>query len=259
MRYRLPKGMRYSTLGEREDFYSDEFRLDKASKWLSRRCGHSVFAVIIGRHTKIYPRKFAQSYSKSILIDDYGTLQEVRNLILEFVPEAVYYDRNIYSKGSGSTRKILGQELAFDLDPENVTCPIHGSLKDKMRRRQGLSFCILEFKKIREKTLDLHERLSKMFNEVSVVYSGRGFHIHIFDAETLVWTRRQRRKLALQIKREGYPIDEWVTTGGMRLIRLPYSLHGMVSRIVLPVSIAQLERFDPLTSSIAVPRFLQKS
>jgi len=97
LRYRLPKGMRYSTLSERENFYSDEFRLDKASKWLSRRGGHSVFAVIIGRHTKIYPRKFAQSYSKSILIDDYSTLQEVRNLILEFTPEAVFTMTGTYT------------------------------------------------------------------------------------------------------------------------------------------------------------------
>jgi len=61
------------------------------------------------------------------------------------------------------------------------------------------------------------------------------------------------------MKNEGYPIDEWVTTGGMRLIRLPYSLHGMVSRVVVPLTIGQLERFDPLRSSICIPRFMREA
>jgi len=40
-----------------------------------------------------------------------------------------------------------------------------------------------------------------------------------------------------------YAIDEWVTSGEMRLIRLPYSLHGMVSRVVVPVPRGKLETF----------------
>ncbi|MEM1515053.1 MAG: hypothetical protein QXH24_03270 [Candidatus Bathyarchaeia archaeon] len=36
------------------------------------------------------------------------------------------------------------------------------------------------------------------------------------------------------------------TSGGMRLIRLPYSLHGMVSRIVMLISISELEGFNPI-------------
>jgi len=257
LRYSLPEGMRYSTLAERKRFYRDEFRLDRVAEWLRKRRGHNVFAVIIGRHTKLYPRKFSEDFSKTVIIDEYSNLEEVRSLLLEFQPESVYYDRNIYG-GKGS-RKVLGQELAFDLDPENLTCPIHGSFEDKVRRRQGLSFCTLEFKMIRERTVDLYERLAKLFSELSVVYSGRGFHIHVLDPETLVWPRRRRRRLALQMKREGYPIDEWVTTGGMRLIRLPYSLHGMVSRIVVPLSIRQLERFNPVKSRICLPRFLKKA
>jgi len=256
LRYNLPRGMRYSTLDERRSFYRNEFRLDKVSEWLGKRQGHTVLAVIVGRHTKIYPPEFSRDFSKTILIDEYIDLNEVKSLLLRFQPEAVYYDRTMYSSGERSGR-ILGQELAFDLDPENLRCPIHGSLKDKMARRQGLSFCMLEFRMIKEKTLQMHERLTELFSELSVVYSGRGFHIHILDPETSVWPRRERRRLALKMKNEGYPIDEWVTTGGMRLIRLPYSLHGMVSRVVVPLTIGQLERFDPLRSSICIPRFMR--
>jgi len=40
-----------------------------------------------------------------------------------------------------------------------------------------------------------------------------------------------------------YAVDEWVTSGEMRLIRLPNSLHGMVSRVVVPVPRGDLEDF----------------
>ncbi|MBS7650577.1 MAG: DNA primase [Candidatus Bathyarchaeia archaeon] len=257
MKYILPEGLRYSTLSERRNFYRDEFNLSKVSKWISRRVGHNIFAVIIGRHTKIYMKRFSRHFSKTIIIDDYRGLNDVRSLILKFLPESVYYDRNIYSRVGGQLR-VLGQELAFDLDPENIVCPIHGSLKDKMLRGQGLSFCALEFKMVRMKTVELYERLSSLFTDISAVYSGRGFHLHIFDPETLTWSFRERRRLASKIRREGYPIDEWVTAGGMRLIRLPYSLHGMVSRIVTPLTLRQLECFDPVKSRICIPKFIGK-
>ncbi|MEJ2241047.1 MAG: hypothetical protein P8Y18_02750 [Candidatus Bathyarchaeota archaeon] len=52
-------------------------------------------------------------------------------------------------------------------------------------------------------------------------------------------------------------IDKWVTSGSMRLIRLPYSLHGMVSRIVTPLKISELEDFDPLKDKRTIPKFLE--
>ncbi|MFB0515004.1 MAG: hypothetical protein ACETWG_00175, partial [Candidatus Neomarinimicrobiota bacterium] len=57
---------------------------------------------------------------------------------------------------------------------------------------------------------------------------------------------KKRKRFAEKLKREGFPIDEWVTSGGMRLIRLPYSLHGMVSRIVTPLDLSELGSFDPV-------------
>ncbi|MEM2936872.1 MAG: DNA primase, partial [Candidatus Bathyarchaeia archaeon] len=106
----------------------------------------------IGRHTKIFPRKYREDASTTI-IDEYESLEGVRAQILDFLPEAVYYDRNVY----GDKGKILGQELAFDLDPENLTCPIHGTLEEKMKRRQGLSFCELELRMVRDETAKLYK------------------------------------------------------------------------------------------------------
>lgn len=247
--------MRYSTLQERNQFYTHEFNLQRVSEWFGSWSGKAKFAVIIGRHTKIYPEKYKEDSSTTIIVDEYGGLEDVRGQILEFLPEAVYYDRNVYD-GSGAK---TGQELAFDLDPENITCPIHGTLADKMKRMQGLSFCELELDMVKQEAAHLYDFLAKRFSNVKAVYSGRGFHLHVLDQQAYMLSAQERADLALQVKREGLHIDEWVTSGEMRLIRLPYSLNGLVSRIVLPLTREELEKFDAIHDERALPRFLDKA
>ena len=103
-----------------------------------------------------------------------------------------------------------------------------------MKRGQGLSFCELELRMVKDKTISLYEELENHFSSLEIVYSGRGFHIHVFEERAYRMSYRERKSIAARLKRKGFPIDEWVTSGGMRLIRLPHSLHGMVSRIVIP-------------------------
>jgi DNA primase catalytic subunit len=252
-RYVVPEGMRYATLAERQLFYEKEFDLESVGRWLKPFAAyHIVFAIIMGRHTRIFRPEYAEDASTTILIEDYANLEDVRRNVLDFLPESVYYDRNLY----GVERKAMGQILAFDLDPENLTCPIHGTLEDKMKRHQGLSFCEIELKMVTEETVKLCERLRQLFSEVRIVYSGRGFHIHVFDRDSFNWSGRKRSELARKLKKEGFLIDEWVTTGGMRLIRLPYSLHGMVSRIALPLELNELPSFNPVTDRQCIPKFL---
>lgn len=255
LRYELPKGMQYATLSERRDFYKNEFDPAKLEEWFRNWSpeGTTKFAVIIGRHTRIFPKKFEEDASTTIIINEYKDFTDVKAQILDFLPESAYYDRNVYDK----KQRMTGQELAFDLDPENITCPIHGTLADKMNRRQGLAFCEIELNMVKQMAIRLYEELEKQFFFLRVVYSGRGFHIHVFDPEPFAWKRKQRKALALELKGKGYLIDEWVTTGGMRLIRLPFSLHGMVSRIVTPVNIKELDRFDPVTDERCLPKFLK--
>ena len=250
--YKFPKGMRYSTLKEREEFYRTEFDLDKVGNWFEKRDGKTIFAVIIGRHTKIFPEEYREDASTTILIDEYQDLRDVKKQILGFLPEAVYYDRNFYDEHG----KILGQEIAFDLDPENLTCPVHGTLSEKMKRHQGLGFCKIELNMVKRETVKLYGELENRFDEMRIVYSGRGFHIHVLDRGTISWSYRRKKELARELKKRGYLIDEWVTTGGMRLIRLPYSLHGMVSRIVLPLEPNEVLKFDPVNDARCIPRFV---
>jgi len=152
--------MRYSTLKEREEFYREEFDLSKVGEWFKNSMKNTVFAVIMGRHTRIFPPEYEEDASTTILIDEYENLDDVKKQILEFLPESVYYDRNIYDRKG----EVLGQEIALDIDPENIACPIHGTLEDKMKRRQGLSFCEIELKMAKEETARLYEEIGKSFS-----------------------------------------------------------------------------------------------
>ena len=252
VQYHLPVGMRYATLEERKQFYTSEFNILNIDQWFNDRIRKTKFAVIMGRHTKIFLEKYKEDAATTIIIDEYKNLEDLRQQILEFLPEAVYYDRSIYDKFDRKT----GQELAFDLDPENITCPIHGTLADKMKRMQGLSFCELELEMVRQEAIGLYEFLQNRFSEVKAVYSGRGFHLHVLDLQVYQMNTQQREELAQQVKSAGFHIDEWVTSGEMRLIRLPWSLNGLVSRIVLPITKKELECFDAVHDERCLPKFL---
>ncbi len=267
MKFIMPEGMRYSTLSERHAFYEGELQLKKLSDWIApRKAKDIVYACIIGRNTGIYPKKYSKISSDTILFKDLVNYSELRNSLIEYLPEGAYYDRNLYRdrlKCAGCKelsrcfrcKNFLGQELAFDIDPENVDCPIHGTLADKMKHHQGLGFCEYEFSVVRERTAELYDLLSKKFNDMRIVYSGRGFHIHVLDKGAYQMKYAERKRLANKIKNRDYPIDEWVSSGNMRLIRLPYSLHGMVSRICLPLKPKEVEDFDPIKNKKAVPKF----
>jgi len=110
----------------------------------------------------------------------------------------------------------------------------------------------------RMQTLELYELLSQRFGNIRVVYSGRGFHLHVLDSSVLWWTRKKRLNFANSLIKKGFVMDEWVTAGGIRMIRLPYSLNGLVSRIAMPLKPSELEAFDPLTDPRVIPSFLQK-
>ncbi len=251
-KYSLPSGMRYTTLRERMQFYKSEFDLSKIARWFENGIGKTKFAVIMGRHTGICRAKYRDDIDTTVIIDKYQNLNELFDQLIEFLPESVYYDRNVYDEHDQKLR----QELAFDLDPENINCPVHGGLSEKMKRQQGLSFCHIELEIAKAQVFNLFEYLEEEFSNMQIVYSGRGFHIHVFDCEAYELDAESRRALAMKVKTKGFGIDEWVTSGEMRLIRLPYSLHGLVSRIVVPLAKSELEKFDPVSDPRCLPQFL---
>lgn len=253
--YELPGSLRPAALSERRLFFSRLMDYDAAERWFASFPGERVFALILGRHSGIYPRRYRSLKNISLLVEDARSVRDLRPYLLKYLPEGVYYDRNAYASVEQArrgrleyarawrSRWFLGQELAFDLDPENLDCPIHGNIEDKMRRHQGLSFCDWEFQETRRQAAELHDLLSREWSRLSVVYSGRGFHGHVLDEDAYGLTKAERTRVARRYGKR-FALDEWVTSGEMRLVRLPYSLHGMVSRVVVPVPRGDLEDFS---------------
>jgi len=253
-RYELPGDLHPASLGDRRAFYAARMDYEAASRWMADPVGGRMYALILGRHSGIYPRKFRALKNVPLIVDDARDVRALRPYLRKYLPEGLYYDRNVYAslaeaRRSGldyahawRSRHLLGQELAFDLDPENLDCPIHGDIETKMRRHQGLSFCDWEFQEVRRQAAELHDEVRRRWSRLSVVYSGRGFHIHVLDPAAFRLTKAERTRIAARFGRR-YAIDEWVTSGEMRLIRLPYSLHGMVSRVVIPVPRRDLKTF----------------
>src|SRR2546422_918395 len=240
-KYELPDALGPASLAERRRFYRRSMDFRAAAKWMDVPEAERVYALILGRHSGIYPRRFRHLKNVPLIVDDARDVRDLRPYLVKYLPEGVYYDRNVYTSLDAARKARLdyarawrspffvGQELAFDLDPENLDCPIHGDIEAKMRRHQGLSFCDWEFEEVRRQAAALYDELSARWTRLKVVYSGRGFHVHVFDDEAFRLSRKERSRIATRIARR-YAIDEWVTSGEMRLIRLPYSLHGMVSR-----------------------------
>jgi DNA primase catalytic subunit len=69
-------------------------------------------------------------------------------------------------------------------------------------------------------------------------------------------TRDERKSLAMEVKNQGIGIDLWVTEGGSRLARVPYSLNGLVSRVCYPIEISEIKKLDFWHSRPFVPVFL---
>ena len=267
----LPSGMRLSTLEERREFYEDEFDVSVLARWTACRKKSTKFAMILGRHSGIVVPAHAQNKDDVIVIDDWKSARDIRAYALDYLPEGLYYDRNRYvdvSKCSACARggrycdgcdNYQGQQLAFDLDPENVDCPYHGHIGEKMQRGRGLSFCMFEFRQLRRQAYEISMELRSEYDEVRTVFSGRGFHVVIDDEAAYSLSRKQRLAIARRYGKR-FAIDEWVTVGGSRLMRLPGSLNAIVSRKCMEIKRGRdLLKFDPRTSVLAMPDFVRSS
>jgi len=108
-----------------------------------------------------------------------------------------------------------------------------------------------------EKGFDLKDWLEDVvgFREVRVFYSGQGVHIYAFgDEKHYNLTHQSRKFLTTYIQDKlRIPVDEEVTWRKNGLMRLPYSLHTDVSRIVV-----EIEGRDFDFKSNPVPDFINE-
>jgi hypothetical protein len=89
--------------------------------------------------------------------------------------------------------------------------------------------------------------------ETMVVYSGQGVHVYLLDVDLDYRYDEKSREVLNDLLVEHYeiPIDPVVTADRSRLLRVPYTLHADVCRIVQPID---SPAFDARTD--ACPQFL---
>ncbi|MBI2628522.1 hypothetical protein HYW74_00370 [Candidatus Pacearchaeota archaeon] len=221
---------RKSTLSEREQFYNKEFSVAKLKAWFKKNNLQlpQLCAVDAGSESGIILDK----KNKDIML--YFKFSELQKKIKKYMPEDVYYDRNRYKNPDKILKTLdfnnlnnrLSEELVFDIDIDNLGLKGKNELSDSNLR------------KLYEIALKMRKELLNMgFKKVGIVYSGRGFHAHVFDKKASLLSVKQRDELNKKLRK--YPIDPWVSRGYIRLIRMPYSLHGLVSRVVTPVNVSK--------------------
>ena len=228
-----------STLEQREYFYKNKFDTNKLKKFLPFK--PQFFVIDPGTETKIIKNK--KDLNRLIILKPDISYKELKERLIQNLPEDVYYDRNIYKdskkclgdfnfKEAFSSDNFIGQELSFDIDPENII-----NSKSLWSFNKNL---IIQASKI---TLDFYNDLKTYFKKIEIVYSGRGFHLHVFDKEAYKLSLAERNELNKKFMK--YKIDPWVSYGKIRLIRLPYSLNSLCSRICTPLALNELKNFNP--------------
>ncbi len=246
----LPPGFRPSTLEERRHFYKHRFRANLAWEWVKAFFDHPIFAVKIASKTRIYDSRFRELVERkvrAIYISSVRSPEDLRRKAVFYAPEGLYYWRNRvvdyerckkcpYKKERKYIKcfdcpNFLGQELVFDVDPENFCL---GKFHD------FASFTLESFYKARDTAVGIYESMEEQYSDVRAVYSGRGFHIHVLDEDAWFLSPQERRKIAEKFK----GIDPWVTRGSIALIRLPYSLNAVVNKEVVPLTKKELEKFS---------------
>jgi DNA primase catalytic subunit len=239
------RGFRFSSLEERKKFYEKEFDITKVKKWFRKNklALPQICAVDAGSDTGIIVDK----KMKGSMF--YFSFFELEEKIKKYAPEDVYYDRNKYEDYRNALdklnfRKWKEQELVFDVDADNIKC-----------NHPKKSFvCNVCLKKAYNDMLKITELLREkyLFDKIIVNYSGRGFHIHVLDRRAFRMSIEERRKLTQKFSK--FAIDPWVSRGYISLIRMPFSLNGLVSRIATPVNLNKEINYGK-----SIPKFLKSN
>ena len=236
---------RVSTLMERKRFYEKEFSLARVKNWFHTKKLPlpQICALDAGTDSKVMKKR---SWNNTLF---YVRFDEMLEKALAYLPEDIYYDRNQYD----DVEKVLQtlrfprteqQELAFDVDANNISCT-HAKVRE---------VCEQCLKKVLEATRLLVKELRERFQyqNIALTYSGRGFHVHVLDEKAFRLSYSERSALARCFQK--FPIDPWVTRSYIRLLRVPFTLNGVVSRIATP-----LTTLNDLSFRIrSIPQFLRR-
>ena len=207
------KFFRKNTLMERSEFYQNKFDIQRVQQELGDR---QRFAIVIGRKTHIAPEQW-KDYTKGVIYFRVDNYEELKQKLIEFSPESVYYVRN-------------DNEILVDFDPHIIECT-------ECQKTAWESFCIHRFEYIKEQTIRMAEILEQHDLQYKIYYSGRGMHIKITVSNEII----SAKKFIISLS-DKFTFD--INVLFRPLIRLPYSLNALVNRICIPLEPDEVSSFD---------------
>ncbi|HYV08890.1 MAG TPA: hypothetical protein VEL81_04865, partial [Thermoplasmata archaeon] len=69
-RYELPGDLGPASLEARRVFYRERMDYRAAERWMARPQGDRAYALILGRHSGIYPHRFRSLKNVPLIVDD---------------------------------------------------------------------------------------------------------------------------------------------------------------------------------------------
>ena len=255
----LPKIACSATVKERRKYYQHVFPHKMVKEWfVSRGIRHPVFAIDVGSKSGIYDPRHSSLLNRIIYLSGYKTWNQLRNSLAYYAPEEVYYSRNIFfnrekcntcnrARNCFSCNNFQGQELVFDIDVDNVPdnvikCDFGAECSHDQH------YCNL-FRAACTSAARLPAFLKTRFafKKIQIVYTGRGFQIHVFDRKACLYSISTRTAIAKIVHAAGFPVDVAVTSGSSELARVPYTLHGLVNKVSTIVTPDEIEKsgFEP--------------
>lgn len=207
-----------------------------------------------------YPARYDPAQGSDYALADPALLERP-----EPRPDAVYYALDHWERPWVLAVDIDAKDIAAQrASRETTSSDIDNDSETEQLRAAGILDSAPEgypyaFADI-EQALDYGFTVREIFEddfsaeETMVVYSGQGCHVYLLDADRKHRYDEQSREVINDLLLEEYeiPIDPVVTADRRRVMRLPYSLHADVSRIVQPID---SPKFDFRTE--ATPDFLK--
>jgi DNA primase catalytic subunit len=179
------------------------------------------------------------------------------------IPDAVYFATDRHDGNWMLVVDIDAKDVALERAKERFPTS-ENATTEEMREQAGIvngdpAGRKYEFEDI-QTALECGFEVEHYFNDrldtdqTQVVYSGQGAHVYLYDNDPYYRYDSRARAVIVDAltEKQDIPIDEQVTTDESRVIRLPYSLHADVSRVVTPV---ESPDFDFRTA--AQPAFLE--
>jgi DNA primase catalytic subunit len=218
MQYDYPAGLKPTPVEKRELFYREEFPREQVAKRIGRWY-RFIPAIDVGSESTLYKPRLSEFKGKLVRISEYNDIDHLAEKFVDYAPEDIYYNRTI--EKDGEVHVDPDQELVFRIAPFQLECHGCDRKREYMDKSQHQNvFCLDCLGTAGQTTKELYGFLKRHFNDMDIVFAGRGFNIHVNEEEGYQMGMEDRRELANKVAQE-FPIDKDITAAGSSPFRLP--------------------------------------